>query len=48
MQNCLVGVVLEVSRQHANLNAFAKQLMGGASHMYGYIQTCDVKVLQQN
>ena len=34
MQNRLVGVAFEVSRQHAKLHAFAKQLMCMACHTY--------------
>ena len=44
MQSRLVGVAFEVSRQHAKLHAFAKQLMGMARCLYASIQTCEVEV----
>jgi len=47
MQNCLVGVAFEVSRRHVKLHAFAKQLIGGAHHMYTCTQTCEVEVCLQ-
>ena len=34
MQNHLLGVAFEVSRRHAKLHAFAKQLMGAARRTY--------------
>ena len=43
MQNHLVGVAFEVSRQYTKLHAFAKQLIGGTYHTYTSIQTCDVE-----
>jgi len=44
MQNHLVGVAFEVSRRHAKLHAFAKQLMSVARHTYACTQTCEVEV----
>jgi len=44
MQNRLMGVAFEVSRQHTKLHAFAKQLMHMAHHMYACTQTCGVEV----
>jgi len=34
MENHLAGVTFEVSKWHAKLHAFAKQLMGAARRMY--------------
>ena len=45
MQNHLVGVVFKVSRRHAKLHAFAKQLKGVA-HTYA-CQICEVEVCLQ-
>jgi len=44
MLNHLVGVAIKVSKWHAKLHAFAKQLMGEARHTYACVQTCVMEV----
>ena len=44
IQNRLVGVAFEVSRQHTKLHAFANQFMGIARHTYACTQTCEMEV----